>query len=63
MHVVADDRTSCVRTQPCIAHAAFAATRKFRSCPHFVRCHTGVMEIALHSHSRRSSIQTFKTNE
>ncbi|MDR0243745.1 MAG: hypothetical protein LBJ65_19295 [Burkholderia sp.] len=40
VHVAAPDR---------IAHAACATSRKFRSRPHIARCHTDVMDIALHS--------------
>ncbi|MBN3744928.1 hypothetical protein G3N96_05685 [Burkholderia sp. Se-20373] len=58
------ERWRAMRSSPHrMAHAAFAASRKFRSRPCFSRCHTGDMEIALHSHAHRAPMQTFKTAE
>ena len=52
-----------VRAAHHAAHAESAALRKFRSRPCLSRCHTGDMEITLHSPARRSPMQTFKTAE
>ncbi|WP_175005529.1 hypothetical protein [Burkholderia lata] len=59
------ERSRAMRSPPPhrMTHAAFAAWRKFRSRACLSRCHTGDMEIALHSHAHRSPMQTFKTNE